>query len=288
MNRCFVFLFPIVMLAAGHASSQDAKSNPIAQADVKKNLAYGTHERNKLDLAVPKGDGPFPLIVWIHGGGWEAGNKDGFGPLAGQLARGYAIATINYRYSKHAPFPAQLIDSKAAIRYLRTHAKEYKLDADHFGVCGASAGGHLSALLGTSNGVAGLDEKNTKPDECRVQAVVDFFGPADLMKLSPPGSKENAVTRLLGGNTREKGELAKAGTPQTHADKTDPPMLLVHGDEDKLVPLSQSEELLTALKAVGIESDLIVVKGVGHDAGVFKKETSDRVNEFWDKHLKKK
>ena len=288
MNRHGLLILLVVTLAAGNAQSQDAKPNPLAQADVKKNLVYGTHERNKLDLAVPKGDGPFPLIVWIHGGGWEGGNKDGFGPLAGQLTRGYAIASINYRYSRHAPFPAQIIDSKAAIRYLRTQAKEYKLDADHFGVCGASAGGHLSALLGTSNGVAGLDEKNAKPDECRVQAVVDFFGPADLMKLSPPGSKENAVTRLLGGNTREKGELAKIGSPQTHADKTDPPMLLVHGDVDKLVPLSQSEDLLTAVKAAGIECDLIVVKGVGHDAGVFKKETVERVNEFWDKHLKKK
>jgi acetyl esterase/lipase len=286
-RSCFLALL-VVSISAGNTLSQDAKPNPLAQADVKKNLVYGTHERNKLDLAVPQGDGPFPLIVWIHGGGWEGGNKDGFGPLVAQLSRGYAIATINYRYSRHAKFPAQIIDSKAAIRFLRTHAKEYKLDADHFGVCGASAGGHLSALLGTSNGVAGLDEKNAKPEECRVQAVVNYFGPADLMKLSPPGSKESAVTRLLGGNTGEKGELAKLGSPQTHADKMDPPMLLVHGDSDKLVPLSQSEDLLVALKAAGIESDLIVVKGVGHDAGVFKKETNDRVNEFWDKHLKKK
>lgn len=288
MKRSCFHAFLVVSIAANNALSQDAKPNPLAQADVKKNLAYGTHDRNKLDLAVPQGDGPFPLIVWIHGGGWEGGNKDGFGPLVGQLARGYAIATINYRYSRHARFPAQIIDCKAAIRFLRTHAKEYKLDADHFGVCGASAGGHLSALLGTSNGVAGLDEKNAKPEECRVQAVVNIFGPADLMKLSPPGSKESAVTRLLGGNTREKGDLAILGSPQTHADKSDPPMLLVHGDADKLVPLSQSEDLLVALKAVGIECDLIVVKGVGHDAGVFKKETNDRVNEFWDKHLKKK
>lgn len=281
--------FAVVTLASvltGGVSFAQTAADPFANANVSKNLSYGPHERNKLDLAVPKGDGPFPLLIWIHGGGWEGGNKDGFGVLRGQVPRGYAIASINYRFSKHAPFPAQIVDSKAAVRFLRTNSSKYKLDANRIGVAGASAGGHLAALLGTSDGVKALEPEGTKPGECTVHAVVDFFGPADLTKLSPPGSPENPVVKLLGGDSGEKKALAKAGTPQTHADKSDPPFLIVHGDADRLVPLSQSKELNDALSKAGVSSELRVIANGGHGVGIFTKDTTDAVNAFWDRHVK--
>lgn len=278
----------VLLLTANVAASQSKAPNFPEGTEVVKDLAYGTHERNKLDLAVPKGDGPFPLLIWIHGGGWENGNKDGFGSFAGQVARGYAVATINYRYSKQAVFPAQIHDAKSAVRFLRANAKKYKFDDAKFGVGGASAGGHLAALLGTSGGVKDLEgESDAKPDASRVQAVFDLFGPTDLAKLSPAGAPANAVTRLLGGDTGAKKLLAETGTPQKYISKDDPPFLIVHGDADRIVPVKQSEELHDALKKAGVESELVVVKGAGHGSGIATKENTAKMFAFFDKYLKK-
>jgi acetyl esterase/lipase len=252
-----------------------------------KDVAYGTHERNKLDVFVPKADKPLPLIVWVHGGGWEAGDKGGGNAAMSQLGRGYAVASINYRFSKHAPFPAQIHDAKAAIRFLRANAKKYNLNPDRFGVIGASAGGHLVSLLGTSGGVKDLEgDGGNKDASSAVQAVIDVFGPTDLAKLSPPG-KVNAVTRLLGGDTADKADLAKQGNPITYVDKADPPVLILHGDKDTLVPVSQSELFRDALKGAGVENELVVVPGAGHSGAVFNKDTTAKATEFFDKHLKK-
>lgn len=285
------FLAAAVAVAASLSVSHAQSKGPTFPdgTTVEKNVAYGPHERNKLDVAVPKGDGPFPLLVWIHGGGWEGGSKDGFGPFAPQVARGYAVASINYRYSKQAVFPAQVLDAKAAIRFLRTNAKKYKFDADHVGVGGASAGGHISALLGTSANVKELEGEGAKPDDTRVQAVFDLFGPTDLCKLSPAGARPNPVTRLLGGDTDKLKDLAGCGTPQTHVTKDDAPFLILHGDKDPLVPLAQSEDLHAALKKAGVASELVVVKGGGHGgAGFSSKENVEKINAFLDKNLKKK
>ncbi|HEV3142992.1 MAG TPA: alpha/beta hydrolase, partial [Gemmataceae bacterium] len=169
-----LFLTPVLLLA-------QPKLPEGARAE--KNLEYGPHERNQLDLYLPKSDGPNPLIVWVHGGAWWAGSKDGgIAPLP-LLEKGYAIASINYRYSKQAIFPAQIEDCKAAVRFLRANAKKYHLDSDHVGVIGASAGGHLVALLGTTGDVKELEGDGlNKEFSSRVQAVVDVFGPADLTK----------------------------------------------------------------------------------------------------------
>lgn len=283
MRRVYLFLAFVLF-----ANVSFAQTFPTGTT-VEKDVAYGTHERNKLDVAVPKGDGPFPLLIWIHGGGWEAGDKSGFGVFAGQVARGYAIASINYRYSKQAAFPAQIQDAKEAVRFLRTKAKKYHVDPDRFGVGGGSAGGHLAALLGTSGGVKELEaSKDAKADDSRVQAVFDLFGPTDLAKLSPAGAKDNPVTRLVGGDTGVKKDVAKAGTPQTYVAKDNPPFLIMHGDADTLVPVKQSEELHAALKKAGVKSELVVVKGGGHGSGMSSKENSEKINAFFDENLKKK
>lgn len=281
-------LAALALLAnVGFAQTKDPKL-PEGTA-VEKNVAYGKHERNKIDIAVPKGDGPFPLLVWIHGGGWEGGDKSGYGAFAGQVARGYVVASINYRYSKQAIFPAQIHDAKAAVRYLRANAKKYNVDPEKIGVGGGSAGGHLSALLGTSGGVKELEgDDNAKPDDSRVQAVFDLFGPTDLAKLSPAGAPANAVTRLLGGDTGTNKLLAESGTPQKYITKDDPPFLIAHGDADKLVPVKQSQDLHEALKAAGVECELIVVKGAGHGPGVGTPANIQKMGAFFDKNLKKK
>lgn len=281
----------VVTIFTGIASSvvaQESK-NPYLPKDATThlNLAYGEHDRHKIDIAVPNGPGPHPLIVWIHGGGWEMGSKGGFGPATvHQVARGYAVAGINYRFSQHATFPAQLFDVKDAIRFLKSNAAKYKLDKSRIGVLGASAGGHLAALLGTTNGISDLDRPGSKPEETKITCVVDLFGPADLLRLSPPGSPENPVTKLLGGDTGLKRDLAKLASPQTHADESDAPTLIIHGDKDLLVPLSQSRDLHKAYEQAGMKSELVVVKNGGHGIRFFNPDIQVKIDSFFDKHLK--
>ena len=255
-----------------------------------KDVRYGPHERNKLDITVPKSDKPLPLVIWVHGGGWEAGDK-AFNPGVLLLARGYAVASINYRYSKQAVFPAQLHDSKAAVRFLRDNAKKYNLDANAFGVWGASAGGHLVALLGTTGDVPDLEGDSKTKTSSKVQAVCDWFGPTDLVKLSPMSAASSPITKLLGGSTTDKADLAALANPITHITKNDAPFLTFHGDGDKLVPVSQSELLDAALKKAGVESELIVLKGADHGGREFQAQVGNAENRkklvaFFDRHLK--
>lgn len=273
------------------AQTKEVAKGPKLPAGVTadRDVAYGTHERQKLDVYVPRGDGPFPLILWVHGGGWEGGSKDSGGPVVNLVGRGYVVASTNYRLSRHAPFPAQIHDVKGAVRYLRANAKKYKIDPDRIGVAGASAGGHLVALLGTSGDVKELEgDVGPKDVSSRVRCVIDFFGPTDLLKLSPANAKENPVTRLLGGSTKDKRELAVSANPITYVSKDDPPILIVHGDKDPIVPLSQSELLYEALKKAGVDATLKVVPEAGHGNGIFTPELAKEYVEFFDKHLKKK
>ncbi len=171
LGYCVMVRFLFASLIAFFLSPP-AFAQPAIPEDTKveKNLAYGDHERNKLDIYLPaKGNKPLPIVVWIHGGGWEAGSKEN-PPAMGLLNQGYAVASINYRYSKHAPFPAQIEDCKAAIRYLRGNAAKYNIDKDHIGCMGASAGGHLVALLGTTADVAELEGKVDLPQRIVARA----------------------------------------------------------------------------------------------------------------------
>jgi acetyl esterase/lipase len=242
-----------------------------------KDVSFGQHARQKLDVYVPAGPGPFSVILWIHGGGWEAGSKDSPGMVTGLMWSGYVIASTNYRYSSQAPFPAQIEDVKSAIKLLRKNAKEYKLDPFRIGVSGGSAGGHLAALLGTSG-----------DEETKIQAVCDFYGPTDVAAMSPPTATNNPITKLLGGTTGVKAELAKQANPITYVDANDPPFLIFHGDKDNVVPLSQSELLDAALKKAGVESKLIVIPGAGHGNGIMIDSTQKEMRSFFDRHLKAK
>ncbi len=235
---------------------------------VERNLEYvkDGHERNKLDLYLPeKADGPLPVVVWIHGGAWRAGSKDNCQAVP-LVAKGYAVASINYRFLQHADFPAQIEDCKAAIRWLRANAKKYNLDPDHIGVIGASAGGHLSALMGTSGGVKELEGTGGNAEQSsKVQAVVDLFGPTGIP--SKNGASGNVLKYIA---------------------KDNPPFLIVHGDADKLVPIRQSEQLAEALKKAGVEVTFTTMKGSGHGGPAFNNaEAMKMYEEFFNKHLKK-
>lgn len=255
---------------------------------VHKDLEYvkDGHERNKLDLYLPeKAEGPLPLIVWVHGGAWQGGGKEN-PPMLPMLTHGYAVASINYRFSQHAVFPAQIEDCKAAIRWLRANAKMYNLDPDRIGVAGASAGGHLVALLGTTAGVKELEGKGGNLEQSsRVQAVVDLFGPTDLLQMghNGPGSPE---TKLIGGPPSENKEKAAKANPITYVSKESAPFLILHGDKDTTVPYSQSEFLVDALKKAGVEVTLKKVEGAGHAGPAFSSpENRKLILEFFDKHL---
>ena len=258
-----------------------------------RDLAYvpDGHERQKLDIYLPKEAAPdakLPVIVWVHGGAWRGGSKEQC-PAVWFVRRGYAVASIGYRLSQHAIFPAQLEDCKAAIRYLRANAGTYGLNPDRFGVWGSSAGGHLAASLGTTGDVKDFDKGPNLEFSSRVQVVCDFFGPSDFTKMADFESRidHNAPDApealLVGGPVQEKKDECRRANPVTYVTKDDPPFLIVHGDKDPIVPFNQSELLRDALSRAGVDVRFHAVKDGGH--GFRDKEVDRMVLEFFDKHL---
>jgi acetyl esterase/lipase len=293
-HRPWPYALAAVLACAGLLPAQPAKpAEPPPGVKVLRDLEYvkDGHERQKLDLLLPeKADGPLPLVVWIHGGGWKQGSKDG-GPARVFATKGYAVACVNYRLSQHAGFPAQIEDCKAAVRWLRGHAKDYNLDPDRFAAWGASAGGHLVALLGTSGGVKELEGKDGDLDQSsRVQAVIDWFGPSDFLSFGEKSDDaKSAISQLLGGPPKDNKDKAALASPVTHVTKDAPPFLIMHGDKDNTVPYAQSEELAEALKKAGVDVTLKKVEGAGHGGPDFLNEENRKlIEEFLDKHLKKK
>ncbi|MDF9832481.1 acetyl esterase/lipase [Ereboglobus sp. PH5-5] len=250
----------------------------------------GGGKRQTLDLYVPKNAGakkPFPLIIWIHGGGWEKGSKTSCFPLRMDFAkRGYAIASINYRYTSSAPFPAQIEDCKAAVRWLRSRAGEYNLDPNRFAAWGSSAGGHLAALLGVTGHVRKFDVGENLQTSSRVQAVVDFYGPADFTAKEMWEPAYDTRVKLLGGSLAEKRDVAVAASPVTHAGTGAAPFLICHGTKDTRVPISQSERLNDALKSAGVPTVLRRVQDAGHGLrGFSNEELMNEIAAFLSTHL---
>lgn len=259
------------------------------------------HALQKLDLYVTSQSQGAPLIVWIHGGAWSAGDKAG-NPALGLLRQGYAVASLNYRLSQDAIFPAQIEDCKAAIRWLRANAAKFGYDPKRIGVWGSSAGGHLVALLGASNGVKAFDVGPNMNVSSDVQAVVDYYGPVDLMVMGKQSGPDSTIqhdapdspeSRLVGGPIQQSGEKAAKASPLTYISKERagelPPFLIMHGDKDNTVPIAQSEMLLKALKAVGADATYHVVKGGGHGGpGWNDPQVGAMVSEFFSRTLKNK
>jgi acetyl esterase/lipase len=238
-------------------------------------VTYATHPRPlRLDLHLPAGTPPFPVVVWVHGGGWQSGDKrlNPNHPALRQRGRGYAVASVEYRLSGEAAFPAQIQDCKAALRWLRANAAAYGLDPGHIAAWGSSAGGHLVALLGTSSGVPALADPAqghaSQPDA--VQAVVDWYGPTDFL-LMPGGhhAADSPESRLLGCDIDECPDRAAFASPITYVDPGDPPFLIQHGSRDGTVDPNQSALLHAALLAAAVPSTHVVLEGAGHGGPEF-------------------
>jgi acetyl esterase/lipase len=236
-------------------------------------------------------------MIWIHGGAWMAGSHEDSSMLF-LVQEGFAVASIQHRFSSHAVWPAQSHDCKAAVRFLRAHATDYNLDPTRFGVGGASSGGHLAAFVGTSGDVRDMEGNLGNPNvSSRVQAVVDLFGPTDLTLMeqqSGPGSiiqhdaPDSPESLLLGGPVKEKLELAATANPLTYIDIYDPPFLIMHGTNDQLVPLGQSVILAKALIDAGVqEVTMQTIARAGHGGPEFHSEESQQlIKEFLLRKLK--
>ena len=244
----------------------------------------------KLDLARPAdGDGPFPAVVVIHGGGWRGGNKADTRPILAELAkRGYVAISPQYRFCPKDKFPAQVHDVKASVRWLKGHAGEYKIDAGHVGAMGFSAGGHLALMLGLTGKDDGLegDAPADAPD-AKVQAVVNYFGPTDLGAVDIPAVSKPLVRDFLGAPDGEISEAARKASPLTYVSEGDAPTLTFQGTKDPLVPYSQAIKLNDAQTAKGVPGRVELLVGVGHGwGGDDLAHTMGETLAFFDRYLK--
>jgi acetyl esterase/lipase len=270
---------------------------------VQRDLVYGIGGGHDLllDLYLPNNPvRAVPIILYIHGGGWMDLDKDWCPYPMRLLEKEYAVASINYRLSDEAPFPAQLHDCKAAVRWLRANAAAYDLDGDHIGAWGDSAGGHLAAMLGLTANHPELEGDGGTPGvSSTVQAVCDWFGPSDLDGLvkscvtSDMIDIESVVAQFIGGPPHQHPDKVAAASPLTYVSADAAPFLIMHGDIDRIVPLSQSVQLYEALFAAGANVRLHVVHGSGHldynrrpiDVHWHKLEVQQLVDDFFYTYL---
>jgi len=248
----------------------------------------------RLDIYSPKSiTHPLPVLLWIFGNRWSRGSKNHPPPL-NLMSQGYIVVSIDYRLSGEAPFPAAIEDCKAAVRWIRANAADYHFDSDHIGAWGHSAGGHLAALLGTSGGVAELEGTGDNSSfSSRVQAVCDMAGPSDIVQFYETVSSSNdgmagiakaSIEQFLGGSVERNRAKAIAASATTYVSKDDPPFLIIHGENDMSIPVSQGEVLASKLKAAGVQVTLIVAEGRGH--GVGGPAFAPEITSFFDKYLK--
>ncbi|WP_419189960.1 alpha/beta hydrolase fold domain-containing protein [Stieleria marina] len=277
--------------------SDSGKQSAAAKATVQEtaDLVYAEidGQQLKLDLYVPQTQRPCPLLVWIHGGGWRAGSRKRV-PVLPMTEQGFAVASISYRFTDKAVFPAQIYDCKAAIRWLRGNAKAYGYDADWIAVSGGSAGGHLALLMGVSGEVNALEGTGGgfADQSSAVQAIVDYFGPSDFV-LRGRTQPERAYTQesgsfaLLGGvrDGKLSGVMEKFASPTHYVSAEDPPLLIFHGTEDKVVLHDQSERIANAYAAAGLDAKLVSVKKAGHGGKVFFREPYlEMLTDFLQRH----
>lgn len=303
----FTLCLMIVFSISGLSAQESRKANTDHIKRKWLDIAYASASpAQQLDIYLPdEDDGPFPVILNIHGGGWIGGDKaykQVLSMLEG-LERGYAVVAINYRLSGEAIWPAQINDCKGAIRWVRANADQYRLNPDKIAAWGGSAGGHLSALVGTSGDVKALEDlSQDNPEESsRIQAVVNWFGPTDFLKMdeylkasevtkpmahSTPDSPES---KLLGKNLEDAPELVKEADPGTYISSDDPPFLIQHGTEDNLVPYQGSVLLARKLgNTLGYDKvSLELFPDTRHGGPAFgSEENLERIFRFLDKHLK--
>jgi acetyl esterase/lipase len=269
----------VICAASLLAACLTLPDTPAAQAAREhKGVIYATVDGRPLalDLYLPAGLEAPRLLVWVHGGAWTTGTRANV-PDALLRTSGLAVASVDFRQSTDARFPAQVHDIKAAIRFLRAHERTYGYRADRIAIAGNSSGGHLAALVGVTGGHPDLEGRvGDHPDRSsRVQAIVSFYGASNLTTIlaqsTPFGlnMRRPALTRLLGALPEEVPELARLASPVAHVDPSDPPLFLLHGDQDPQMPISQSHELDGAYKKHHLQSHLRVVHDAAHGGRIF-------------------
>lgn len=293
-------------LAGNQNNRQRNQTRPPPSDSVQlvENIPYADTDnpRQALDLLLPKerGDDAIPVVVFIHGGGWRNGNKQGGRNRVRPYVESgnYAGVTVAYRLSGEAKWPSQIHDCKAAIRWIRANAEKYNLDADRIGVWGTSAGGHLVTMLGTSGDVEAMDGSlgSNNQYSSRVTCVADFYGPTNFLTMNATAiesatldhdAADSPESLLIGGAIQENPDKVATADPITYVTADDPPILIVHGTLDPLVSFNQSELLYAALEKKGVEKTLITVEGGGHGRG-FGPKPVEFVEAFFDHHLRDK
>jgi acetyl esterase/lipase len=278
-----------------------SQNNPVINAFpqgtiLKGNIPYNndTLPKHLLDIYLPpNAKGKIPLVIFIHGGGWLSNDKYadmGYmkKTVAEIVSSGFALASIDYRFSTQAIFPAQMLDCNRAISYLYDNADKYGLDKNRIAVMGFSAGGHLASMVGLSknNDVKTFFMPGTSKS-FHFKAVVDFYGPAELLLFPGNNDVKSPESLLIGAAPLARPDLAKAASPVTYVDKNDPPFLIIHGEKDDMVSPKQSQLLSAWLTVAGVRNELIIVKDAPHFGVMFDTdEVRNKVIDFLKKQLK--
>lgn len=247
----------------------------------------------KLDLYFPKSKGPWQVLIYVHGGSFTSGDKrtgSGIIDIPAMTARGYAVAAVNYRLMPEYPFPAEVMDAKCAIRFLRTHADEFNLLTDKIGIWGGSAGGHLSAMVGLTNGEPIYEVGEYLEESSHVDAVVDMFGPTDL--TAPMNWLQRPLLRRAFGTDSSTDARLVEASPVQYVTRDAPPFLLLYGEKDTAVPMGQAQALYQKLEDADVDVTLVIVENANHNfkptggpIAPSRTEISDMMADFFDRTL---
>ena len=271
-----------LLLTAPLAHAQKATTEPPTGVAVKRGIVYSKEGERELHIllvrpaALPKGK--LPVVIYLHGGAWRTGSYQGLTAGAWNLARrGFAVASVEFRSSDEAIYPAPLNDCRAAIGFLKKNAPAYSLDAAKIGVYGVSTGGHLGALVALTSS--------------SVKAAAIESAPSDLLSLNEGARLDwsaalSPLSRFLGGTPQSRADVAKRASPLFYADEYAPPLLILHGDADEFVPVAQSEKLYQKLKAAGASVEYRVFEGEGHGLKGERDEADKAVGDFFERQLK--
>jgi acetyl esterase/lipase len=279
-----------------------SQTNPVIDVFPKGTTLHGnipynndTVPKHLLDIYLPpNAKGKVPLVIFVHGGGWLVNDKYadiGYmkKTVAEIVSSGFALASIDYRFATQAVFPAQMQDCNRAISFLVDNADKYGLDKNRIAVMGFSAGGHLASLIGLSknNNVGSFFMEGTNK-AFNFKAVVDFYGPAELILFPGNNDPKSPESLLIGATPLSRPDLAKAASPVTYVDKNDPPFLIIHGEKDEIVSNKQSQLLSSWLKVAGVKNELVIVKDAPHFGVMFDADdVRNKVITFIKKHMSK-
>jgi acetyl esterase/lipase len=291
---CRLQFAAIALTMASFAHAQQPPKVVVPEGVVfERDIEYANPDEQhlKLNLARPKkGDGKFPAVVCIHGGGFRAGSREGYNNTVLKLAQnGYVAMTVSYRLAPKFQFPAAVHDTKAAVRWLRINAEKYQVDPERIGVTGGSAGGHLALFLGVTGDVKEFDGGENSGPSSKVTCVVNVYGPSDFTKSYGKSVDAAEVLPLwLGGDLKTHLRTHLRASPLYWVTPNAAPTLCIHGTEDKYVHHEQSQWIVDKMKAAGVEAELLLLEGAGHGFKGADAEKADKAMvDYFARHLNK-